>query len=189
MTDLSQDQVDKRAAIQKTATIWGVIAGAVAGLIALWILGGQGGAVRYGGAVIIALAAGFLVSWASFKSGSKSAQCPKCGAAFSLSRSDHVETLVSSTDKEEREEQTDKSTKVTTWTEDTLDVVDTYTCAKCADVSTKSYKTTRRRDEKSVVEPFEPPRENAKSGKRAAAKADDAKPDGAKAGNPRKRRR
>ena len=83
MSDLSQDQVEKRASIQKTATIWGVIVGAVAGLLMLWILSGQGGLVRFGGAGIVALVAGFFVHKASFNSGAKSAKCAKCGAAFS----------------------------------------------------------------------------------------------------------
>ena len=168
MSGLSQDQEEKRAAIQKSATIWGGIAGVIAGLLALWALGGQGGAVRYGGAVVIALVVGFLVHRTSFRSGAKSALCEKCSAAFSRSRSDRAETLASSEAKEESEEQEDKSTKVTTWTEENLDVVDTYTCAKCGDATTKAYKTTRRRDEKSVVEPFVPPK-TSKSGKTAAA--------------------
>jgi len=163
MTELSQDQTEKRAAIQKSATIWGVIAGGICGLLALWILGGQAGAVRFGGAFVIALVVGYLVFRASFKSGAKSALCEKCGAAFSRSRSDHVETLAASEAKEEREERPDKSTKVTTWTEDCFDVVDTYTCAKCADTSTKTYQTTRRRDESSVIQPVEPPKAAVKS--------------------------
>ncbi len=157
MSNLSQDQVEKRAAIQKSATIWGGIVGVIAGLLALWILNGQGGAIRFGGAIVIALAVGYLVFRASFKSGAKSALCENCGAAFSRSRSDRDETLASSEEKEEREEQPDKSTKVTTWTEETYDVVDTYACAKCGDTNTKTYQTTRRRDETSVVEPHAPP--------------------------------
>ena len=163
MTDLSQDQVEKRAAIQKSATIWGTIVGVVAGLIAFWILGGQGAAIRFGGAIVIAGIVGFLVFRASFKSGSKSAQCEKCGAAFSRSRSDHVETLASSEDKEERAEQEDKSTKVTTWVEDSFDVVDTYTCAKCGDTTTKTYKTTRRRDEETTTLPYEAPKKSERA--------------------------
>ena len=163
MSDLSQDQVEKRAAIQKSATIWGGIVGVLAGLIALWLLGGQGAAIRYGGAVAVAVIAGYLVFSASFKSGSKSAQCEKCGAAFSRSRSDHVETLASSENKEKREEQEDKSTKVTTWIEDSLDVVDTYTCAKCGDNTTKAYKTTRKRDEKTTSIPYEAPKKSERA--------------------------
>lgn len=167
MTSLSQDQIDKRAAIQKTATIWGVVAGVVAGLIALWLLGGQGGAVRWGGAIVVALAAGILAQRASFNSGAKSAKCEKCGAAFSRSRTDRSETPVSSEPKSEREPQEDGSVKVTTWTEEKLDVRDTYTCAKCGDQSVNAYQTTRRRDEETVVEPAEKPKTSAKSGQGA----------------------
>ena len=155
MSDLTQDQAEKRAAIQKSATIWGVIVGAIAGLLALWILAGQGGAIRFGGAVVIALIAAVLVFRASFSSGAKTAKCNNCSAAFSRSRTDHVETLTASANKEEIEAQPDQSTKVTTWVEDSFDVVDTYTCANCADAITKTYTTTRRRDEKSVIKPAE----------------------------------
>lgn len=171
MTDLSQDQVEKRAAIQKSATIWGCIAGVIVGLIALWILGGQGAAIRFGGAIVIGAVVGILAFRASFKSGSKSAACEKCGAAFSRSRSDHVETLTKSEDKEEREEQEDKSTKVTTWVEDSFDAVDTYTCAKCGDATTKAYKTTRRRDEETKNIPYEAPKKSEPAPASATAAA------------------
>lgn len=160
--------------------IWGVIVGGVLGLLALWILGGQGGAVRFGGAIVAGLAAGFLVFRASFKSGAKSAQCEKCGAAFSRTRTDHVETLISSTPKDEREEQPDQSVKVTTWTEDKFDVVDTYACAKCADITTKTYQTTRKRDEETVVHPAASAK-GAQSGKVAGdGKSDEGKTEATK---------
>jgi len=165
MSDLSQDQDAMRASIQKSATIWGVIAGVIVGLIAIWILGGQGSAVRFGGGIVIGAVVAFLAYRASFKSNSKAAECAKCGAAFSRSRSDRAETLASSTPKEEREEMEDKSKKVTTWTEEVYDVIDSYTCAKCQDVTTKVYQTTRRKEEETTVYPYEPP---APSGKTAA---------------------
>ncbi len=168
MTDLSQDQVEKRASIQKSATIWGVIVGAVVGLIALWILGGQGGAVRYGGAVVAALAVGGFVYRASFKSGAKSALCEKCGAAFSRSRSGSEETLAGSEAKEERKEQPDGSTEVKRWTEEVYDVVDSYTCAKCGDVTTNAYQSTRRKDETTETIAAPEP-ETTKTGKSSAS--------------------
>ena len=103
---------------------------------------------------MIAGVVGFLVFRSSFNSGSKTAQCEKCSAAFSRSKTDTAETVLSSENKEEREEQEDRSTKVTTWVEDKVQVVDSYTCAKCGDVTTKTYETTRRRDEAKVIEPF-----------------------------------
>lgn len=177
MSGLSQEQVENRASIQKGATVWGVIAGVIAGLLALWILSGQGGAVRFGGAGVIGLVVGVLTGRASFKSGAKSALCDSCGAAFSRSRTDRAETLASSEAKEEREEQEDKSTKVTTWTEETFDVVDTYTCAKCGNATTKAYQSKRRRDEESVIEPFEEPQKKAGGGKSKSTAAQNAKPD------------
>jgi len=186
MPGLSHEQEEKRAAIQKSAMIWGGVVGAIAGLLAIWILGGQGDALRYGGAIIVALGVGYLVHRASFKSGAKSALCAKCGAAFSRSKTDRAETLTGSTDKEEREEQPDKSVKVTTWVEDSFDAVDTHTCAKCADATTKEYTTTRKRDETSVFEPFEAPKSGAaKSGKGAAAGAKKGKSGAARKGGSR----
>lgn len=152
MSGLSQEQIEKRASIQKSALTFGIIAGVIVGLIALWVLSGQGGTVRYGGAIVIGAVVGFLVRNASFKSGAKSAACEKCGAAFSISRSDRSETPAGSEPKEEREPQDDGTIKVTTWTEDSFDVVDTYTCASCGDASTKAYTTTKRRDEAERIE-------------------------------------
>lgn len=188
MSGLSQDQVEKRAEIQKSATIFGAIIGGIAGLLAIWLLGGQGSAIRYGGAIVIAGVVGYLVFNASFKSKAKTAACEKCGAAFSRTRTDHVETLKSSAPKEEREEQEDKSTKVTTWTEDTFDVVDTYTCGKCNDATTKTYETTRRRDEETIVEPYVTPKSTLAStstGKGAAGQSAGAKGGSAQTGNSR----
>lgn len=182
MTDLSQDQVEKRASIQKTATIWGGIVGVIAGLLALWLLGGQGAAIRFGGAAVIALAAGGLVFRTSFNSAAKSAKCTKCGAAFSRSRTDRVENLAGSEDKQEREEQPDKSVKVTSWTEERYDVTDTYTCAKCGDVTTNAYQTTRRRDETSVVEPYQPPELAPDPGKGAPGSGKGGQSSGGKGG-------
>lgn len=171
MSDLSQDQVEKRAAISKSAKTWGVIVGGIVGLLALWLLSGQSSTIRFGGAVVIGLIAGILVFRANFKSGAKSALCEKCGAAFSRSRTDRAETLASSEAKEDREEQPDKSTRVTTWTEEVYDVVDTYTCSKCGDATTKAYQSTRRRDEEEKVEPYEPPNKGSKPKKGAPSAA------------------
>ena len=178
MTDLSESQGEKRAAIQKSATILGVIIGAVAGLIMLWILGGQGGAVRYGGALVVSVVVGVLVFKGSFSSQSKSAQCSKCGAAFSRSRTDRSETVASSEAKEEREALEDGRKKVTTWVEDKVDVVDSYTCASCGDVETKEYQLTRKRDEEEKL--FEAPKPKAAEGKKSADKGGSGKRGGSR---------
>lgn len=34
-------------------------------------------------------------------------------------------------------------------------MVDSYACARCGDVTTRAYKTTRRRNEETVIEPPE----------------------------------
>lgn len=173
MTELSESQGEKRAAIQKSATIIGVIVGGIVGLITLWILGGQGSAVRYGGALVVGVVVGVLVFKGSFSSQSKSAQCGKCGAAFSRSRTDRAETVASSEEKEEREALEDGSKKVTSWVEEKIDVVDSYTCAKCGDVETKEYQVTRKRDEKETV--FAAPEPKAAEGKKSADKGGSGK--------------
>lgn len=189
MAVLSEDQEAKRASIQKTAAIWGVIVGVLAGLVALWALGGQGDAVRYGGAAAAALILGALVFRASFNAGARSAKCENCGAAFSRSRTDRAEALVSSEPKEEREAQEDGSVEVTRWTEETYDVTDTYTCAKCGHQTTETYKRTRRKDETTVTEPApEPQPENAASDGAENA-TENARPGNAQTLNTQNRRR
>ncbi len=172
MSDLSQDQLEKRASIEKSAMLRGGFVGLLVGLLALWILSGQGAAVQWGGAVVLAGAAGFFMRQSSFKSQSKSAQCEKCGAAFSISRTDRQEVLVESEAKEKREAQENGATEVTTWTEETYEVTDTYTCANCGDETTKTYRTTRRKDETKVMEPAPKP------GKSAAAAGSDGETSG-----------
>jgi len=152
MSNLSESQEARRASIHKSALIWGCIGGAVVALIALWALGGQGAAVRFGGAVVLGAGVGFGLFRMSFNSGSKSAQCAKCSAAFSISRTDRSEKVLGSEAKETRELAEDKSTKVTTWTEEAYEVTETFTCAKCGDVTTKTHKSSRKRDETSAIE-------------------------------------
>lgn len=156
MSGLSAEQEAMQASIRKTATIWGCIGGAAVALIALWALGSQGSAVRYGGAAILGAGAGFgLFKW-SFGNGSKAAQCGKCSAAFSITRTDRSEKLLGSAPKESRQEADDRSTKVTTWVEESYEVTDTYTCAKCGDVTHKTHTSNRKKDEKTEVLPPAP---------------------------------
>lgn len=156
MSGLSAEQEAMQASIRKTATIWGCIGGAVVALIALWVLGGQASAVRYGGAAILGAGAGFGLFKYMFGNGSKAAQCSKCGAAFSITRTDRSEKLLGSAPKESRQEADDRSTKVTTWTEESYEVTDTYTCAKCGDVTRKTHTSNRKTDEKTEILPPAP---------------------------------
>ncbi len=157
MAGLSQDQIETRDALKKSATITGAIVGVIVGLLLLWILGGQGAALRFGGAIVVGGAVGVLVSRASFNAKAKDAKCAACGAAFSRSRTDRAETLVASAPKEERAEQDDGSVKVTTWTEETYDVAETFTCANSGDAAVETHQTTRRKDEETVTEPAPAP--------------------------------
>jgi len=170
MTNLSQEQQDLRQSIQKSAMIWAIVLGVIVALLAYWIMGSQSSMIRIGGSVIGGLIVAGAMYKKSFASGSKSARCPKCDAAFSITKTDSVETLASTSPKETREEQEDKSTKVTTWVEEVFDVTDTYTCAKCQDATTKEYQRTRRKDEKTVVEPAKSTKPSKSGGKAAAAK-------------------
>lgn len=154
--------------------IWGVVVGVVVGLVAYWLLGSMGGAIRLGGAAVVALAVGFFVQKASFKSGAKSAECQNCGAAFSLSRSDRTETVTGSEAKEERETGEDGTKTVKTWVEESVDVVETYTCSSCGDETTKAYSTTRRRDEETKEYPAEAAKAAPeKGGKKSSGKTGD----------------
>lgn len=178
MAELSEDQSEMQARIRKSAGIWGAVAGAIAGLLALWLLGGQGAGLRYGVALVVALGVGVLVFRASYGSQAKSARCAACGATFSRSRTDRAETLKESAPKEERIVQPDGSVKVTTWTEERYDVTDTYACAKCGDVTTNTYETTRRRDVKTVVEPAVAEKKTAAKAASDKSAAEERKPRG-----------
>ncbi len=153
MTNLSQEQEEMRQSIQKSAMIWSVVFALAVATIAFWALGGQSILIRLAAAAIGGLV--FLVAifkW-RFAANSKSAQCGNCSTAFSICKTDHTETLKSSTAKETRDAQEDFSTKVTTWTEEIYDVKGTYTCASCKDETVKEYTSTRKIDEKAEVEP------------------------------------
>ena len=126
--------------------------------------------IRGGAAVIGGVVVAFAMYRKSMASGSKSAQCSKCNAAFSINRTDRVETVISTTDKEEREAQEDGSTEVKTWVEEAYSVLETFTCSKCGDVTTKEYQSTRRKDEKTEVEPA-PVASATKGGKQAKSKS------------------
>ncbi|MEE9455135.1 MAG: hypothetical protein V3V13_12265 [Paracoccaceae bacterium] len=170
MTELSDDQNALRASIRKGAITWGVIIGVLTALLAYWLLGAQGNAVRFGGSGLAGLIAGFGLFKKSFASGAKTARCTACNAAFSITRTDRVETLIASELKEERDVQEDKSTKITTWSAETYDVTDTYTCTACDEVTTKQYQTERKQDEATTIEPFVAPKAGDKQAKSAPKK-------------------
>lgn len=169
---LNNEQEQLQAEILKSARNTGIVWGVIAGLIALWALSGQSVVIWLGGSIVIAAAVGFGIFKWRYGANADSAKCAKCGAAYSISQTDKVETPLGSAPKEEREEQEDGSTKVSTWTEERYSVTETYSCSKCEDVTTKEYESSRRKDVKDEVIPKPP-----------AAKAMDQKLErGAKAG-------
>jgi len=153
MTNLSHDQEEMRQSIQKSAAIGSIICAAIIAAIIYWILGDKSTVMRIASASAGGVVVLVVVFKLIFSNKSKSAQCKNCSAAFSISKTDHVETLKSSAAKETREAQEDYSTKVTTWTEEIYDITDTYTCSGCADVQTKEYTSTRKKDEQTEIEP------------------------------------
>lgn len=150
---LSEEQKAVEAKIGKSAKTWGIICGSIAAAIILILLSGANTFVWIGCAIMGGNGVGYGIYKWRYKSKSEAAVCEKCSASFSISQTDRSETLTGSSEEESREEQEDGSTKVTNWTEEQYDVVETYTCSKCADETTKEYKTTKRKDEKEVIEP------------------------------------
>lgn len=148
---LNNEQEEMQAAIKKSATITGSIWGAIGGLISLWVLGGQSTIIWLGGSIVIAALIGFGIFKWRYGANSDSAKCEKCGASYSIERTNKSEALLDSTPKEEREEQEDGSTKVTTWTEERINVTETYSCSKCEDTTTKEYESSRRKDIKDEI--------------------------------------
>ncbi len=157
MADLSADQLELKASINKSATIWGAVLGVIVAIIAWLVLGSLDSPVRAIGALVLGGAAGFGIYRWQFGSQSKSAQCGKCNAAFSITRTDRKETEAGREDKVERKPQDDGSTEVTRFTEVKFDVVDTYTCGSCSDVTTKKYQVTRRENVQTKVDPAPAP--------------------------------
>lgn len=151
MPQLSDQQEVLRASIQKRAIIWGLVLGLVIAALAYWILGSQGELIRSAGAVVIGLLAATGIYRKTLSSGAAGAKCAECGAGFSVTRTDHTEDLLKSESRESRKEMENGDTEITAWVEEVFNVDDTYTCAKCAHVSQKTYQTTRKRDEKTLI--------------------------------------
>lgn len=149
---LSDEQIALEKKIKKSARTWGIVLGTIAGLITLSLVSGLNTFVWAGAGAAVGLAVGFGIFKWRYGANSGAAKCAKCSAAFSISRTDKVETLTGSVNEESREDIEGGATKVTTWTEEQYNVVETYTCSKCADETVKEYQTTRRKDEKEEVE-------------------------------------
>ncbi len=147
MTNLSEEQEALKYSIAKSALIWGLVLGVIAGAITFWLSGGMTSGERAQTTGFVAGGVGFVlflfISWR----GKKSAKCAKCSAAFSISRTGREETLVSSEEKSEHEKLEGGGSKLTEWIEDKLDVVETFSCSSCNDVTTKEFQITRKRDE------------------------------------------
>jgi len=163
MTQFSDEQESVRASIKKGAIIGGVVLGLIIAALAYWILGGQGSMIRQGGAALAGLAAAGGLYAKSMSSGAAGAKCNECNAAFSVSRTDKKEVLLKSEARESRKELENGDTEISTWVEEVFDVDDTYSCSKCADVTHKTYQSTRKRDEKTVVKSVS--KKDADSGK------------------------
>ncbi len=148
MPALTEQQEAKRAQLRRSALIWGGVVGLVVAGLAWWMLDSQTTVVRAAITVVLGGAVALVMFRKSMASGEEAARCAKCGAQFSLVKTDQSETLAHSEPREKREEQADGPTRITTWIEETYDVDDTYTCSNCGTVTHKKYQITRRKDEK-----------------------------------------
>ncbi len=144
---LTAEQEAKRQQLLKSSIIGGGIVGLIVAGIAFWIMRDQGMAIRALGSVAAGGLAAAGLGWKNFNSSAREARCEKCGAAFSVSRTDRSETLTDTQEKEERKEKDDGSIEITRWTEEEYDVIETYTCSSCGNVTTKEFTTTKRRNE------------------------------------------
>ena len=166
MTDLSNEQETMRASIKQGAIIWGLVLGVIVAGLAYWMLGNQDGMIRNGVAALAGLVVAGGMYRKSMSSGAAGAKCAKCNAAFSVSRVNRDEVLVTAKAREERKELENGDTEITTWVEEVYDVDDTYSCSGCSDVNHKKHRSTRKRDEKVVVKPAG--KKGVESGKQGA---------------------
>ncbi len=147
MSELSKEQEELKSSITKSALIWGGVFALIAGAIAFWSTANMDTGDRTQITGMVAGGVGFLIFWLVSRAKAKSSKCPKCSAAFSISRTNREETLISSEEKSEHEKLEGGGSRLTTWREEKYDVVETYTCSSCGDVTTKISQTTRRKDE------------------------------------------
>ncbi len=147
MSELSKEQEELKSSITKSALIWGGVFALIAGAIAFWSTANMDTGDRTQITGMVAGGVGFLIFWLVSRAKAKSSKCPKCSAAFSISRTNREETLISSEEKSEHETLEGGGSRLTTWREEKYDVVETYTCSSCGDVTTKISQTTRRKDE------------------------------------------
>lgn len=147
MSNLSSEQQDLKNSIRKSAIIWGVILGGVAGAITFWLTADMAQDNRTQITGMVAGGVGFLLFWLISRSGAKSSKCEKCSASFSISRTNREENLVSSEEKSEHEKLENGGSKLTTWIEEKFDVVETFACSSCDNITTKNSQTTRKKDE------------------------------------------
>lgn len=147
MTNLSEEQEALKNSITKSALIWGLVLGVIAGAITFWLTGEMASSERAQTTGFVAGGVGFVLFLFNSWRGKKSSKCAKCSATFSISRTGREETLVSSEEKSEHEKLEGGGSKLSEWMEDKLDVVETYNCSSCDDETTKEYQITRKRDE------------------------------------------
>ena len=151
MSNLTIEQEALRTSIKESAIIWGCILGLVVAGLAYWLLGSQGLNLRISGAALVGVLTAGGIYRKNMSSGTADAKCTKCNAAFSVARVDRQEVMATSTPKEKRKNLDNGDTEITTWIEEVYDVKDTYECATCSEVTHKTYQSTRRKDEKTVV--------------------------------------
>ena len=164
MRNLTEKQRELKSSIVKSAIIWGSILGMIAGAVTFWLTGDMSPANRTQITGMVAGGVGFLLFLLISRSAAKSAKCEKCSAAYSISRTDRKETLLSSEDKSEHEKLENGGSKLTTWKEEKYEVLETFTCSRCGNVTTKISQLTRKKDEvvrEKVARPDQGPADDA----------------------------
>ncbi len=147
MSELSPEQEKLKSAITRSALIWGGVAGVIAGAVTFWLTASIEPKERTQITGIVAGGVIFLVYLLVSRSRAKAAMCSQCSAAFSTTRKDRTETLVSSEEKSRHEKLEGGGSKLTEWTEEKYDVVEVYACSSCGHESVKEFQVTRRKDE------------------------------------------
>lgn len=152
MNGLSPEQQALKGKITTDAIVWGVIAGAVAALIAFLLLGNAGDFVRWMVVLIVGPAAGYFTYRWRYSSGVAKAVCRKCGTAFGISEVARSEQLVAS-EQRRKIEQVKPPTKVDaavtrtiTWTEEKYEVTAVDECFNCHDRTERKWTVTREKD-------------------------------------------
>jgi hypothetical protein len=157
MDGLSPEQQALKGKITTGAIIWGVVAGVVVALLALWLLANAGDVVRWLVAIILGPAVGYFTYRWRFSSDVAKAVCKNCGTAFGIREVGRSEQLLSA-EQRKKIEQVKPATKIdaavnrtVTWTEEKYEVTAIDECFKCHNRTERKWTVTREKDRAEVT--------------------------------------